>query len=142
MPARVTAGGGGAPACADAPLASRAAEPARLRGLALLGLDAGRPHELLLHAVDALDLALGGEALVEALDAELAHHLRPGGDAAEPAVHAPLDGLGIVASQFEGDAEHRLDRDRARDHEVGMAPGAAEDLRSGLQEVADDVVAL
>src|SRR5262245_59691415 len=138
--ARATAGGGGAPACAGGAVTERTAAP--LRGLALLGLDAGRPHELLLHAVDALDLALGGEALVEALDAELAHHLRPRGDAADPALHAPLDGLRVVARQLEGDAEHRLDRDRAREHEVGVAPGAAEHLRGRLEEVADDVVAL
>src|SRR6202008_3566057 len=61
--------------------------------LAFLGLDARGAGEILVDARDALDLALGGEALVEAFLAELARHLRPGAEAPFPARHAP--GLGL-----------------------------------------------
>src|SRR3954471_1835277 len=50
-------------------------------GSALLELDAGGAREVLVDARHALDLALGGEALVEAFLAELARHFRPGPEA-------------------------------------------------------------
>ena len=50
-----------------------------------------------MEAGDALDFALGREAFVEPVLAELARHLSPGAEARFPARHAPGFGLGIVA---------------------------------------------
>src|SRR6185436_20259703 len=108
---------------------------------ALLGLDAGGAREVLVDARYALDLAFGGEALVEAFLAELARHFRPGPEALLPALQAPGFRLGVVARQVGAHAHHRLDGHRLGDHVVVLAPHRiAEHAARDLEEVADDGV--
>src|SRR3954470_22767504 len=56
-------------------------QPPRPRNSALLLVDAGGAGQIAVDAGDALDLALGGKALVEAFLAELARHLAPWSEA-------------------------------------------------------------
>src|SRR4051794_23108653 len=64
----------------------------RLLFLVVVGLaaalDAGGAREVAVDAGDALDLALGGEPLVEALDPELPGEIGPRGEPAGPALDA------------------------------------------------------
>src|SRR5678815_6157491 len=108
---------------------------------ALLGLDAGGAREVLVDARHALDLALGGEALVEAFLAELARHFRPGPEALLPALQAAGFRLGIVAREIGAHSHHRLDGHRLGDHVIVLAPhGLAEYGARRLEEVADEGV--
>src|SRR6185436_9143225 len=65
--------------------------------LAAAGLHLGEAAEL---AGDAVHLALGGEALVEALVAEGARLLGPGGEALGPALDSPVDGLRVFSREI------------------------------------------
>src|SRR5687767_3222565 len=113
-----------------------AASPAAAR----LDLDVGHLGEVAVQPRDALDLALGGKALVEAFHAELAHALGPGGEAFLPALLAPVGGLGIGPRQVGAHPDHRLQRDRLGDHVVGVPPRGAPHLLAGLEEIAHDRV--
>src|SRR6185436_4743751 len=110
-------------------------------GSGLLDLDAGGAREVLVDARHALDLAFGGEALVEAFLAELACHFRPRPEALLPALHAAGFRLGVVARQVGAHAHHRLDGHRLGDHIVVLAPDRiAEHAPRNLEEVADHAV--
>src|SRR5262245_10078857 len=108
---------------------------------ALRGLDLRRAPELAVEPRHALDLALGGEALVEALGPQLAGELAPGREAPGPARQTSVDRVGVLGREVEADAQHGLDRHRARHHVAGAAPGVAPGLLGGFQEVAHDLVA-
>src|SRR5437879_2828609 len=112
------------------------------RGLRLLpGLDTYGARQVAVHARDAFDLALGGEALVEALLPELARHFSPGGKALLPSGDAAGFRLGVLAREVGAHPHHCLDRHRLGDHVVFLAPHrVAEDGASRLEEVADDAV--
>src|SRR5256886_16327337 len=91
----------------------------RRRGLRLLpGLDSYGARQVAVHARDAFDLALGGEALVESLLPELARHFGPGGKALLPSGAAAGFRLGVPAPQGGARAYHRLGRHRRCDDVV------------------------
>src|SRR6185295_1172055 len=85
-------------------------------------LDVGGAGELAVDAGDAFDLALGGEALVEAFDAEGLGEIGPGGEAARPALDAVVLGVGVDGGEVGADAEQGLDGDRLGDHEAVVGP--------------------
>src|SRR2546430_14007986 len=95
----------------------------RRRGLRLLpGLDTYGARQVAVHARDAFDLALGGEALVEALLPELARHFSPGGKALLPSGDAAGFRLGVLAREVGAHPHHCLDRHRLGDHVVFLGP--------------------
>src|SRR5207248_8232951 len=107
----------------------------------LAGLDARGPGEVLVDSRYALDLAFGGETLVEAFLAELLRHLRPGRKAAFPARDTTGFGLGVVAGEIGAHAHHGLDGHGLRDHVVFLTPHRfAEHRARCLEEVADHAV--
>src|SRR5581483_1890521 len=103
---------------------------------ATAGLEADVARELPVDQRHALDLALRREALVEALRAELAHDPAPRREALLPPPHATVGRVGVGAGEVGRDADHRLQRDRARHHVAGVAPRVAPDALGRLEEVA------
>src|SRR5262245_30912230 len=81
------------------------------------------PGEVAVDARDALDLALGGEPLVEALDAEALGQIGPRGEPLGPAPDAVVLGVGVDGGEVGADPEQRLDRDRLSKVERTIAGG-------------------
>src|SRR5437016_11574345 len=88
-------------------------------------------------ARDALDLALGGKALVEALGAKGADLFGPGREPLGPALDAILERFGIASGQIGANSNHRLEGDRASDHIIGVAPTFVPNLSAGFEKIAD-----
>src|ERR1043166_6691175 len=63
------------------------------------GFDRRSARQIAMHAADPLDLALGGEALVESLDTESAQLLAPRRQPLFPALQPPVRRLGIVTRE-------------------------------------------
>src|SRR6185295_17301810 len=136
--------------CAPAPPAAstpapivraRMSDRTRRRSAALLarlgaGLDVRNLREVAVYARDALDLALGGEALVEAFRAEIAHVILPRGEALLPAVDAALGWVGVGAREVCAHPHHRLERDRLGHHVAVVAPRITPHALAGLEEIA------
>jgi hypothetical protein len=110
------------------------AGPAGALGGGLLEVDV--PGQLAGDAGDALDLAPGGEALVEAVGAEVSPEVGPGREALFPALDAAVR-LAVDPGQVGADAEHGLEGDGLGDHERGVAPALVPDALGRLEEVAD-----
>src|SRR5690606_35785677 len=64
----------------------------------------------------------------------------PRREAPRPALDALVGGIGVLTSEVGADAEHRLDRDRLRHHEAGVAPRLAPCLLRRLEKIAHDLV--
>src|SRR5215510_3154700 len=103
-------------------------------------LDVRSAGEVAVDASDALDLALGREPLVEAVDPELLDQIGPRREPLGPALDAVVLGVGVLGGEVGADPEQGLERDRAGDHEAGVAPGVAPGSLAGAQEVAHDLV--
>jgi len=86
------------------------------------------------------DLALGGEAFVEAFDAEGLGEIGPGGEARAQRFDAVVFGVGVDGGEVGADAEQGLEGDGLGDHEAVVAPGVAPGALGGAEEVADDLV--
>src|SRR3954454_11994817 len=128
---------------ADLITARTSPAPALFRWLRPLapGVDAGGFREVAVDARHALDLALGGKALVEPFLAELLRHFRPRREAALPAGEAAGFRLGVLARDVGAYAHHRLDGDGLGDHVAFLAPHRlAEHGARRLEEDADDGV--
>src|SRR5687767_1320805 len=116
-------------------------EDAALRRRTMLRLpgtfDARRLGQVAVDAGHPLHLALGREALVEALVAELPRHLGPRGQALLPAREAAGFLLAVLAGEVGAHAHHRPDGDRLGHHVVVLAPHrVAEHGARRLEEVA------
>src|SRR5262245_49713018 len=110
-------------------------------GRLLRGLEAEGAQEILVDSADALDLALGGEALVEALGPELRDLLAPRAqerlEGLRPLGPPVVDEL-FLAEEVSQDAHERLDRHVLGDHELVVpAPALLEHGAGGLEVVPE-----
>src|SRR5438034_11665876 len=88
-------------------------------------------------ARDALDLALGGKALVEPLGSKGADLFGPGREPFAPALDAILERFGIASGQIGANSDHRLEGDLSSDHIIGVAPTFVPDLSGDFEKIAD-----
>src|SRR5687767_6312938 len=103
-------------------------------------LDLGRARELLVDAANALHLPLRGESLVETIGSKGAHDLAPRRQPPFPAPNAPVGRIGVDCGEIGADANHRLDRDRARDEVSRVPPRVVPHFLGRLEKVAHDAV--
>src|SRR5712691_2723238 len=104
------------------------------------GIDSRGAAELAMHAGHALDFALGGEALVEPLDAEGFQLLAPGAEPLLPALEPALGGLAVLARKIGAHADHRFECHGLGHHVIRLAPGFAPYALGGLEEIAHHAV--
>src|SRR5437660_10980541 len=89
-----------------------------------------------MNATHTLDLAFGGEALVEALRLERLYLVAPGGETLFPALDSAFRGLAVLASEAGANPQPGPQRHRLGDHVVAVAPGVAPDALGRLDKVA------